>query len=143
MKVIKIVAILIVIYVAVVVLFESWLGYSQPEGDTTITITTVDDDGNSSDRVVSRIESDGQFYVAANHWPRAWYRNALEHPEVQVTADGVTQTYIAVPVTGDEFDRVDADRPLGPMIRFLTGYPPRRLVRLDPPAGTASPQPAA
>ena len=132
MRIVKIIAIAIAIYVGIVIAFESWLGYSQPSGGGTIQITTVDDNGKSATRVVSRIESGGHLYVAANHWPRAWYRDALAHPEVTVTMDGETQTYTAVPVTGAEFDRVNADHPLGPMIRFLTGYPPRRLVRLDP-----------
>ena len=132
MRIVKIIAIAIAIYVGIVIAFESWLGYSQPSGGGTIQITTVDDNGKSATRVVSRIESGGHLYVAANHWPRAWYRDALAHPEVTVTMDGEIQTYTAVPVTGAEFDRVNADHPLGPMIRFLTGYPPRRLVRLDP-----------
>ena len=127
MRIVKIIAIAIAIYVGIVIAFESWLGYSQPSGGGTIQITTVDDNGKSATRVVSRIESGGHLYVAANHWPRAWYRDALAHPEVTVTMDGETQTYTAA-----EFDRVNADHPLGPMIRFLTGYPPRRLVRLDP-----------
>jgi F420H(2)-dependent quinone reductase len=137
MRVVKIVAILFAVYVAIVVAFETWLGYSQPAGGGTIVITTVADDGSTHERVVSRIDSGGQLYVAANHWPRAWYRQVLKHPEVTIAVDGVTQTYTAVPVTGAEFERVDADHPLGPMIRFLTGYPPRRLVRLDPSAATA------
>ena len=132
MRIVKILAIVLAIYVVIVVVFESWLGYSQPSGGGTIDITTVDDNGERATRVVSRIESGGQLYVAANHWPRAWYRDALKHPEVTVTMDGVTNNYTVVPVTGAEFERVTAERPLGPMIRFLTGYPPRRLVRLDP-----------
>jgi hypothetical protein len=132
MRIVRIGAIVFAIYVGVVIVFESWLGYSQPSGGGTIEITTIDDNGQSATRVVSRIESAGHLYVAANHWPRAWYRDALKHPEVTVTMDGVTKSCTAVPVTGAEFDRVNADHPLGPMIRFLTGYPPRRIVRLDP-----------
>jgi hypothetical protein len=138
MRIVKIIAIVVASYVGIVIAFESWLGYSQPSGGGTIQITTVDDSGKSATRVVSRIESGGHLYVAANHWPRAWYREALAHPAVTVTMDGETRSYTAVPVTGAEFDRVNADHPLGPMIRFLTGYPPRRVVRLDP----ASPQSA-
>ena len=37
------------------------------------------------------------FFVAANHWPRAWYKQALENPSVQVTVDGGKRTYLAVP----------------------------------------------
>jgi hypothetical protein len=81
---------------------------------------------------VSRLESDGQLYVAANHWPRAWYKRALENPEVQVTLDGEKGDYRAVPVTGAERDRVDGQNSLGVVFRILTGFPPRDFVRLDP-----------
>jgi hypothetical protein len=80
---------------------------------------------------VSRLESDGQLYVAANHWPRAWYKRALENPEVQVTLDGEKGDYRAVPVAGVEHDRVDGENSLGVFFRILTGFPPRYFVRLD------------
>jgi hypothetical protein len=133
---IKIVVILFIVYAAIVASFETWLGFSQPQGGSTIRITTTDADGTKKERVVSRIDSDGKLYVAANHWPRHWYHDVLAHPEVQVISDGKTLSYVAVPVTGAEFDHVNAEHELGPMIRVLTGFPPRRLVRLDPaPAG--------
>ena len=68
--------------------FESMLGYFQPGGRGTLIITTTDGDGTTNDRVLSRLESNGQLYVAANHWPRAWYKQALENPSVQVAVDG-------------------------------------------------------
>lgn len=132
MKALRIVAILALVYVGIVALFESLLGYFQPTAGSTLVITTLDGDGSPHDRVVSRLESDGQLYVAANHWPRAWYENALENPEVRVTLDGETREYRAVPVTGAEHDRVDADNRLGGGFRFLTGFPPRYFLRLDP-----------
>lgn len=132
MKAIKIIAILFFVYVGVVVGFESLIGYYQPKDQNTMVIATQDDNGNAKERVVSRLESDSKLYVAANHWPRRWYNEVLEHPQVQVTFDGVTQAFVAVPVTGEEFDRVNAQHRLPPMIRILTGFPPRRLVRLDP-----------
>jgi hypothetical protein len=132
MKAAKIVGILFLVYVAVVAIFESLLGYYQPAGGTTIVITTTGDDGEPKDRVVSRLESGGQLYVAANHWPRAWYNTVLEHPDVTVTIDGEKKAYRAVPVSAEEHARVDADKPLGLGFRILTGFPPRRFVRLDP-----------
>ena len=81
---------------------------------------------------MSGLESDGQLYVAANHWPRAWYDRALENPEVHVTLDGEKSDYRAVPVTGEEHDRVDSKNSLGVVFRILTGFPPRHFVRLDP-----------
>jgi hypothetical protein len=132
MKAVKILAGVLIAYVAVVVVFESLLGYFQPAGQTTLLITTFDDDGAAHDRVVSRLESEGKLYVAANHWPRAWYNRALERPDVRATLDGETRDLRAVPVTRDEHARVDAARPLGPVFRILTGFPPRYFLRLDP-----------
>jgi len=73
----------------------------------------------------------GQLYVAANHWPRAWYRRTLGNPRVQVSLDGVRRDYLAVPAVGEEHERVDRDNSLGLAFRFLTGFPPRYFVRLD------------
>jgi hypothetical protein len=134
MKAVKIIVILLLVYVAIVVAFESLLGYYQPAGQTTLVITTQDGDGVNSDRVLSRLDSNGQLYAAANHWPRAWYNQALANPNVQVSSgeDGSKEPYLAVLVIGEEHDRVNAEHGLGPLIRILTGFPPRYIVRLDP-----------
>jgi F420H(2)-dependent quinone reductase len=132
MKALKIAAVVASVYVAIVVAFESLIGYLQPTAGSTLVITTFEGDGTPHDRVVSRLEAAGQLYVAANHWPRAWYNRALENPEVQVTLDGEKGDYRAVPVTGGEHDRVDGENSLGVVFRILTGFPPRYFVRLDP-----------
>ena len=132
MKALKIAGIVILAWIGIVVLFESLIGIIQPMGEPAIVLTTFDADGTAHDRVVSRLESGGNVYVAANHWPRAWYERALRNPEVQVTRGGETRDYRAEPVTGAEHDRVNADNSLGPVMRVLTGFPPRRFVRLDP-----------
>jgi len=131
MKVLRILAIVILVYVGIVVAFESLIGFFQPASESTISITTFDDEGNPHDRVVSRLDSGGQLYVAANHWPRAWYERALENPEVRVESDGQNKPYRAVPVDGAEHDRVDADNALPFVFRVLTGFPPRYFLRLD------------
>jgi hypothetical protein len=135
MKLFKIAAIVALVYVGIVAAFESLLGTLQPAGGSTLVITTFDADGTAHDRVVSRLESGGQLYVAANHWPRAWYRRALKKPEVQAMLDGQKRDFRAVPVTGAEHDRVDADNSLGVFFRILTGFPPRYFVRLEPREG--------
>jgi hypothetical protein len=132
MKILRIAAITAVVYVGIVVAFESLIGFFQPTADTTLLITTFDAEGGAHDRVVSRLESGGQTYVAANHWPRAWYERALANPDVQVVTGGEKRDYRAVPVTGAEHDRVDSDNSLGLIFRFLTGFPPRYFLRLDP-----------
>jgi hypothetical protein len=132
MRVVKIVVIVALVYAGIVAAFESLIGVLQPAGGATLVITTFDADGAAHDRVVSRLESDGHLYVAANHWPRAWYQRALENPEVQATLDGERRDYRAVPVTGAEHDRVEAAHRHGLLFRILTGFPPRYFVRLDP-----------
>lgn len=132
MKTVKILAFTLLAYVGVVAAFESMIGFLQPAGDGTLVITTFDADGTASDRVVSKLVSGEKVYVAANHWPRAWYRRALENPDVQATIDGARGDYRAVPVQGEEHDAVSADAPLGAAFRVLTGFPPRHFLRLDP-----------
>ena len=132
MKILKIAVIVIVVYAGIVAAFESLIGVLQPSAGSTLVITTFDEAKAAHDRVVSRLESDGQLYVAANHWPRAWYRRALENPEVRVTIDGETKDYRAVQVTGPEHERVDGTNPLPAVFRLLTGFPPRYFLRLDP-----------
>lgn len=132
MRVLKIIAIVGLVYVGIVVTFESLLGFFQPQGATTIVITTTDGAGGAQDRVVSPVEDDGRLYVSANHWPRSWYDRALENPEVSVTADGHTSDYVAVPVTGDENDRLQIEHAHPVFFKILTGFPPRYFLRLDP-----------
>ena len=131
-KPLKIAIILLVLYALLVVLFESSLGYFQPENASTLQIATINADGTVNQRILARIDSAGQLYVAANHWPRAWYREALATPSVEVNLESGQGSYIAVPVEGAEHDSVNADNSLGLMFRMLTGFPPRYFLRLDP-----------
>ena len=128
----KILLIVLIIYIGIVVIFESWLGYSQPQGEGMVTINTTSNEGTTSGRVVSLLKSNDNFYIARNHWPKRWYDQALANPEITVESAGTTTSYIAASVTGDEYDRVDSDNPLPAFFRFLTGFPPRYFIRLDP-----------
>lgn len=131
MKSCKILLILMLSYVLLIVLFESLLGYFQPENASTLQISTLDDEGKTSSRIVVRIESLGKLYVAANHWPRAWFSDALANPSVQVVSEAEQGRYLAVPILGAEHDRVNEDNSLGLTFRILTGFPPRYFLRLD------------
>jgi hypothetical protein len=132
MKAMKIIAIVLLVYLGIVVAFETSIGILQPSSGATLVITTFDAGGAPHERVVSRLESDGHLYVAANHWPRAWYKRALANPDVQATVDGQKRDYRAVPVTGAEHDRADGAHSLPFVFRIVTGFPPRYLLRLDP-----------
>lgn len=132
MKIAKTIVIVVLVYIGIVVAFESLIGVFQPAGEATLVITTTDEDGVTNDRVLSRLESEGQLYVAANHWPRAWYKQALENPKVQIALGEEKGAYLAVPVEGEEHDRVGRDNGVGVIFRLLTGFPPRYFLRLDP-----------
>ena len=133
MKIMKRIAIAVAVYVAIVIGFESLIGFFQPASQTTLVITTLDEDGTEHDRVLAHLESAGQLYVAVNHWPRAWYGRALENPNVKVTLEDGRGDYTAVPIPGggEEHERVDADNALPFAFRVLTGFPPRYFLRLE------------
>jgi hypothetical protein len=87
MRIVKSIAIVALVYVALVTAFESMIGTLQPQTEgSTLVLTTLGDDGSAHDRVVSKLESGGQLYVAVNHWPRAWYGRLLANPQVRVSA---------------------------------------------------------
>ena len=131
MKILKIISIgLVVVYIGLVVLFESWLGYSQPSNQNSLVITTFDDQV-AKDRVLSAVNNDGKLYVSANHWPRSWYRQALSNPNVEVNYKGETNSYLAVPVEGKEHDKLKEEHAHPLTFRILTGFPPRYFLRLD------------
>ncbi len=138
MRVFKWVGVLAAVYVGFVVAFETlYLGWYQPElersGIPMLVITTTDDSGVSRARRLARFETDGKLYVSAHHWPRAWHRRAIENPNVRVEIDGAEADYVAVPVEGQEFERVAAEHPIPLPIRFVMGFPPpREILRLDP-----------
>jgi hypothetical protein len=132
MKAVKLVVVLFLVYAGIVITFESLLGYFQPADESTLVMTITDEDGTPNDRVLARIQSGGKLYVSANHWPRAWYNQALENPKVLVTLDGAKRNYLAVPATEEEQDRVNQEHPHGIMFQVLTGFPPRVFIRLDP-----------
>ena len=121
---------LFVIYAGYVAYAEARLGYLQPQGGSTIVIATFDD-GARHERVVRLTKIDGDNYIAAQHWPRAWYRQALTTPAIEVKMDDTFEPYLAVVPEGAELAKVKENyqMPLG--FRFRTGFPPRRFLRLD------------
>ena len=137
MKVLKWVGGIFAVYVLFVVVFESYfLGVRQPDfevGLPMVVLTTTDESGASEARKLAGFEMDGKMYVSAHHWPRGWYRRAVSNPAVQLELSGTVNDYLAVPVTGVEFDRV-ADAYVLPLpALFLMGFPPEReILRLDP-----------
>ena len=138
----------LLLWAGYVVYFETWLGYAQPQRSTSLLIATYDAPGAGSDanarsgsrreRVLRLHEFEGRNYVAVNHWPRAWYSRALANPEIEVRMPGTDrfEPYQAVPLQGEELQRVEESYPVPLNFRVRTGFPPRRFLRLDP-AGPA------
>ncbi len=133
---VKILLAVAIFYVGLVVAFETWLGYSQPRGEQNLVLTMTDDDGAESKRVLSLFQSEGELYLAANHWPRAWFRQVKSNPDVHLEFSGeraeLTGDYTVVPISDADHERVLADNPIGFVGRFLMGFPPREFLRLEP-----------
>jgi hypothetical protein len=106
----------------------------QPENVAggTIVISTTDAEGNAHERVLSPIDDDGTLFVAANHWPRAWYHRALANPDVSVRRNDQTTQYRAVPVSEQERERLLHDSVFPAIAYLFTGFAPRQFLRLDP-----------
>ena len=139
MKAIRWLVIALAIYAAIVVSFETLvvvMGKRQAtrglQPDEKWLMITTSDARGKNDTVVAGVESAEHLYVSTNHWPRGWYDRALQNPDVEVTRAGETKPYRAVPVTGEERARVEQDYHLPWIVRFLTGFPPRSFLRLDP-----------
>ena len=131
-------------YLALVVAFELLvMGFGRRHAargvaadESWVTITTSVD-GEEQDVVVAGVEHEGRLYVAANHWPRAWFHRVLAHPEVRVTVKGEDSACLAAAVTGDEKARIAQVYRLHGVVRLLAGFPPRAFLRLDPRSAEA------
>jgi hypothetical protein len=120
-------------YVGWVIAFELRMGLGQPQfGNSTLVLHTTRSDGSTHQRVLARLQDEDKLYVAVNHWPRAWYRQARANPDVKVTLEGETGDYIAELVTGSQADYLHERFPMSFGGRFQMGFPPRYFVRLDP-----------
>ncbi len=140
MKPVKLLGITLGAYVGLVVAFECFVGFMGQRdasrgvepGEGWVVITTTDADGTAKETVIAGVENAGQLYVSANHWPRAWYNRAIENPDVEIVLGGETTARRAVAVAGEERARIAQDYELPWVLRFLTGFPPRSFLRLDP-----------
>tara|TARA_B110000467_G_C18028683_1_gene319555 strand:+ start:134 stop:601 length:468 start_codon:yes stop_codon:yes gene_type:complete len=127
------VGVLFLAYVGSIVWFEARLGYNQPQGGTSLVIATFSGDNERHERVLRLEQVDGNNYIAANHWPRAWYNQAIDNPNVEVKLPGEDSfvNYSAVPLEGGEEENIREVYSFGFEFRFRTGFPPRYFLRLD------------
>ena len=144
MKALKWLGIALGAYVGIVAAFECLVGFfgsrqaasgAALSDERWIVITTKDGD-SAKDTVIAGVEREGHLYVAANHWPRGWYHRALANPDVLVRRGAEEKKpYRAIPLEGADRDQIAQQYALPFAIRFLTGFPPREFLRLDPREG--------
>lgn len=126
-------------YLVLVIAFASFVvyqGQSHAErgvgkDEDWITLTTTNGAGKQIDSVLAGVEVDGALYVATNHWPRSWYDRAIENPLVFVTINGAQAEYRATPLGNAEHDHLTQEYAMPLVFRFLTGFPPRRFLRIE------------
>ncbi len=138
-KLLKVFFILLGSYIVLVLGFASFVvyqGQSHAERGVSVDedwveLVTKADAGNEQTSILAGVEVDGKLYVAANHWPRSWYLRATKNPQVFVTSQGVRAGYQAVPLDDTEHDYIVGGYSMPLVFRILTGFPPRRFLRLD------------
>ncbi len=138
MKIIRIAAIIIGIYVALGLALDGAIGYFQPQAGTTAVLRTFDEAGNPQETVLSLLDDDGTLWVESGHWFRGWYHRLLVNPEVELVRGGEVGAYRAVPVdTPEALERVTKLMGKGESAGYYVGrvmllFAPIKPVRLDP-----------
>ena len=142
MKVIRIVAIVLGVWVLVGLSLDAAIGYFQPRGPDTVVLRTFDAARQAHETVLRVREDNGQLWLVSGQWFRGWYHRALDNADVELVRDGVVAAYHAVPVdtpeARDMLTRLELDRSGAVRYWFgravLTLFAPPKLVRLDPRA---------
>ena len=141
MKIIRVVAVIIGIYVGLGLALDGAIGYVQPQSDVTVVLRTFDEAGNAQDTVLSLLDDDdGTLWVESGHWFRGWYHRLVANPKVELVRDGEVETYRAVPVDSAEaVERVTKLMGKGESAGYWVGrvmllFAPIKPVRLDPRA---------
>lgn len=132
MKIAKVAAIVLFVYIGVAAAAAAYVAYFQPAMPGVLVLTTTDAEGKEYDRLLGRFEVDGVLYLSANAWPRRWYNRAVANPSVEVTVDGKRIRFTAVRIEEAERQRLVKDYPMPLWMRILAGFPPRDFLRLDP-----------
>ena len=138
MKIIRIIATTLGVYVGLGLLLDGAIGYFQPHSGTTAALRTFDESGQPKDTVLGLLDDDGQLWVESGHWFRGWYHRAVANPEVELVREAGTTAYLAVPVdTPEAVDTVTRLMGKGAGAGYWAGrvmllWAPIKPVRLDP-----------
>lgn len=140
MKVVRILAILLGIYVALGLSLDAAIGYFQPQQGNTAVLRTFGPDGAPRDTVLALLEDGDQLWVESGHWFRGWYHRVRANPDVELVRGGVARPYRAVPLDSPEaLARVEELMGRGHGSRYWVAramllFAPIKPVRLDPRA---------
>ncbi len=143
MRVVRIGAIVLGVYVGLGLLLDGAIGYFQPQSGTTAVLRTFDESGEPRDTVLGLLDDEGQLWVESGHWFRGWYHRAVANPEIELVREGRTTAYLAVPVdTPEAVDTVTRLMGKGDGAGYWVGrtmllWAPIKPLRLDPRAGAS------
>ncbi len=143
MRIVRIGAIVLGVYVGLGLLLDGAIGYFQPQSGTTAVLRTFDESGEPRDTVLGLLDDEGQLWVESGHWFRGWYHRAVANPEIELFREGRTTAYLAVPVdTPEAVDTVTRLMGKGDGAGYWVGrtmllWAPIKPLRLDPRAGAS------
>jgi hypothetical protein len=139
MKVVRILAIALGVYVLLGLVFDAAVGYFQPQGEGTVVLRTFDPGGTHPHEtvVVLRPASDGTLWVESGHWFRGWYHRLERNPDLVLVRHGEARPYHAVlvddPPTVEKLEGLMGKPAMGYYVgRTLLLWAPIKPVRLDP-----------
>ena len=131
MAIFEILVVVFVVYVTLLLLLEFVAWKLQPDMEDCVVLHFLKADKPDS-RKLYGFDHKNKLYVSSNHWFRQWYNAVLENPTINVERDGGRESYTAISVEGDELAEISRAYKLGFIIRLMSGFAPRRFLRLDP-----------
>lgn len=126
-------------YVIVALTLGGLIAYFQPQREGTLVLRTFDDAGVQYETVLRNIEDEhGGKWLWSAKWFRGWYYRALQHPQVEIIENGMSEKRIAVEVTNPEVvQRIVASQREGVSpVQWWFGrstllFAPIKILRLD------------
>jgi hypothetical protein len=137
-KLVRIAAIVLGVYVVLGLTFDGLIGYLQPRADHTVVLRTFDERGQAHDTVLSLHDDGGTLWVESGHWFRGWYRRLERNPDVELIQGDEARPYRAVRVdTPEALENMKRLMGKGEGSRYWVGrtmllFAPIKPVRLDP-----------
>jgi hypothetical protein len=138
MKLVRIAAIILGVYVLLGLGIDAAIGWFQPQAGNTAVLRTFDDAGTPHETVLALHDDGGTLWVESGHWFRGWYHRAMRNPEVELVRGDQVGVYRAVPVdTPESLENMTRLMGKGEGAGYWVGrtmllFAPIKPVRLDP-----------